>query len=993
MISRLDPQRERIQADLRGLLAGEVRCDDIALQLYCTDGSLYEVRPLAVVRPRNAADVAACVQYAAETGLPLSARGAGSGQAGESLCAGLVLDFSAHMRRIMHIGEETVRVQPGVVVERLNAHLRRSGRGFGPDAGSSLVNTVGGAVAVDGAGRHYLGYGAVRDHLIGLEVVLADGTAISAGREPLCDGRSRDPDPRKRQLVDHLADLLRKNQELIDHHSPRVAVDRSGYRLDGVLTKDSFDLARMLAGSEGTLALWTEVELATQPLPGAVGAVLLMFDSLDRAARAVPEVLGHRPSSCDLFDRRHLSLARESEVRFDTLIPKHVEAVLLVEAAGAQPREVRRRLLELVDEVVHRKRLALDARQAFEVGELELFRQLAVKIPPALYRMKGARPLPSVEDAAVRPENLAELIARTQNVLKRHQLTAAMSAYAGQGQLHVYPFLDLADPRDAERLGSLTDDLCEVVLGLGGTISGERGVGLARTPLVGRQHGPLYEVFREIKRIFDPQGILNPGKVVGTDPRLHLRNLRPTVAAPRREAGEETGGERGALRDLVELQLDWEPSQVVEAARQCHGCGECRTQGSGLRMCPIFRILPAEEASPRAKANLIRGVLTGRLELSNLTSEAFKGVADLCVNCHMCVVECRAEVDIPKLMAEGKGAYVAANGLRFSDWLMTRVDLVSATASFAAPLANWALGNRQVRWLMEKLLGVAQGRKLPRSTSRPFLRRAARRRLTQPRRKSDRKVAFFVDTYANYHDPLLAECLVAILKHNGVAVYVPPRQTQSGASAVSLGALDHAQYLARRNVAVLADAVRQGYHVVTAEPAAASCITREYPNLVDDDDTRLVADHTSEACTYLWRMHTAGELQLDFKPIAATVGYHVPCRLRALGVGAPSENLLRLIPGLKVLRIEAGCSGMAGTFGLKQENYRASLRAGWQLISRLRDPAIQAGTTECSTCKMQMEQGTSKPTIHPLKLFALAYRLPPADEAILSRVSGDLIVT
>jgi Fe-S oxidoreductase len=231
------------------------------------------------------------------------------------------------------------------------------------------------------------------------------------------------------------------------------------------------------------------------------------------------------------------------------------------------------------------------------------------------------------------------------------------------------------------------------------------------------------------------------------------------------------------------------------------------------------------------------------------------------------------------------------------------------------------------------------------------------------------------------------------MEHNGVSVYVPPDQKCSGMAAVTCGALDVARRLAKHHVAIFAEAVRQGYHVVATEPAAAVCLTREYPYLLNDDDARLVAENTSEACSYLWKLHTTGRLQLDLKPINATLGYHMPCRLKALRVGSPGENLLGLIPGLSVEHCEEGCSGMAGTFGLKRENYRTSLRAGWGLISRLRDPHLQAGTTECSTCKIQMEQGTTKPTIHPMKLFAYAYGLLPEAGTLLTTTGQKLIVT
>jgi len=828
-----------------------------------------------------------------------------------------------------------------------------------------------------------------------MQVVLADGQVLDVGREPLVDGASVDPNPRKREMVNRLARLLSDNAELILRKQPASPVNRCGYRVAGVLGPEHLDLARLLAGSEGTLALVTEAVLATQPLSRYRGVALLLFDSLEKACRAVMEVLACRPSACDLMDRRHLSLACDTEARFGLLIPADTEAALLVEHEGNRLYEVRQQVHQFVDQIHRRQQLAFAARQAFDAADIDLLWRLAHRITSTLYRSKSpTRPVPVIEDVAIPPEFLPEFLVRMQNVLKRHQVVAATFAHAGQGQLHIQPFLNLAAPEGVEKMQSRAGELYDEVLSWGGTISAERACGLSRTPFLRRQYGELYDVFREIKRTFDPQNLLNPGKIVSDEAVPLGRHLRPLVALPvEPPAAAPDTGEPPALKNLLELQLRWDPAQVADIVRTCNGCGDCRSQSPDGRMCPIFRILPSEEASPRAKANLIRGVLTRQLELTSLSSDEFKAVADLCVNCHICTLECPAKVDIPKLMLEGKGAYAAANGLSLSDWGMSRLDWLCGLGCRLATLANWAIRNRQMRWLLEKTLGIAQGRKLPSVASRTFIQWATRRRLTRPTRRSGHKIAYFVDTYANYCDPQLGRALVAVLEHNGVAVYVPPEQRQAGIPAISCGALDIVRPLAERNVAILAEAVRQGYHVVATEPAAALCLTREYPYLFDDEDTRLVAQNTSEACSYLWKMHTQGRLQLDLGPISATLGYHAPCRLKALGVGSPGENLLRLIPGLTVHRQEEGCSGMAGTFGLKHENYRASLRAGWNLIRAIRDPNLRAGTTECSACKIQMEQGTDKPTIHPIKLLALAYGLLPELASLLTAPGKESTIT
>ncbi|MDH3718342.1 MAG: anaerobic glycerol-3-phosphate dehydrogenase subunit C [Planctomycetota bacterium] len=981
----MDQERERIQDDLRGLLAGDVRCDDLFLQMYASDASIYEVRPLAVVRPRHARDVVTCVEYAAENNLPVRPRGAGTGLAGESLGSGIVIDFSRYMNRMGLVADDSVRVQPGLVHAELNEHLARSGRIFGPDPAMSTVTTLGSVIAIDAAGSHFLKYGSARHHVRRLQVVLADGSLLELDKEPL--QRTDDALPRRRQLVDGVAALLRRDADMIKTFKSDARVNRSGYNLNGVLSDDSVDMARLLVGSEGTLAIITEAILGIDPLPAARGVVLLLFDRLDNAARAVAEVLREQPSACDLIDRRHLSLARESDVRFDLLIPPETEAVLLVEFDGDEVGTIQDRVNVVLSRLQARKSHLIGSRVALDAADVELYWQLARKIVPTLYRLKGSsRPLPFVEDMAVPPEALPEFLTKMIGVLKRHQVTASLFGHAGHGQLHVRPLLNLADRGDVERMEHLANDLYGELFDMGGTISGEHGDGLSRSQFIPRQYGPLYETFRELKAIFDPHNILNPGKKVNAIEASLTRNLRPV--GPRRvEESNEPPPE------LIPLQLNWDTEQLAHAVRTCNGCGACRSQLSDVRMCPIFRLAPREEASPRAKANLLRGILSGRLDPETVATEDFKKIADLCVNCHQCRMECPANVDIPKMMIEAKAAYVSVNGLRPTDYFMTHLDHWSALGCRFHRLANWTIRNRSARWMMERVFGLAQGRKLPGFARQSFLRMAARQKLTRADRGSGNRVVYFVDTFANYHDTALAMALLRVMKHNGVSVYVHPGQWHSAMAMVTHGVLPQARKVAQNNIDVLAEAVRQGYQIVATEPAAASCLVHEYPSLTDHEDAQLVAENTVEACTYLWRMHQSGALRLDLKPLNMTVAYHQPCHLRSLQVGSPGENLMRLIPGLTVVTTEKGCSGMAGTYGLKRENYRSSLRAGLDLITSLRDPRFQAGTTECSTCKMQMEQGTTKPTLHPIKVLAQAYGLMPEDQNPFTTVGEELVVT
>lgn len=977
----MDPEQQRIEEDLRGLLHGDVRCDDLTTQLYASDASLYEVRPLGVVRPRSTSDVVATMRYAAENRLPVVARGAGTGLAGESLGRGLVIDFSRYLRRILVDDGRYVTVQPGVVHASFNRYLARSRRLFGPDPAMQQVTTMGGVVAIDAGGSHWPAYGSARRHVESLEIVLGDGTVIEAGRHRVRARPVDDPEAAKVQfLVNSIAGLIETNERVIREWRPQSLVNRSGYQLHDVLRDGELDLAKLLVGSEGTLALITRIKLAVDPQPIEAGCVLLLFDSLDKAARAVLEIESLGVAACDLMDRRHVNLARETDVRYELLLPGEAEALLLVEQHAENREELAAKLDDVVETVLYKSGLAAGAHIASDESEFQLYWGLARRFVSTLQRMQGSsRPTPGIEDIAVPPAALPVFLRHVQDTLKRFHVTASVFGHAMHGQLHIRPFLDPANGDDLRKLEELASELYEKVWLLRGTISGEHGDGLSRTPFLARQYGPLVNVFRELKQIFDPHGLLNPGKKVPVGSARLTHHVRPVEPATARSSDDEIPADTEATgRDRVELQLNWSAEEIALEARACNGCGICRQTSLETRMCPIFHLAPREESSPRAKANLMRGILTGALPAETLLEDATKEVADLCVHCHMCRLECPANVDIPKLMTEAKAAYVRTNGINLTDWFLSRIDLVSAIASRMPGAANWALSNPQMRWLLEKGVGIAQGRRLPRLARRSFLRQAAMQRLHRSPRTAAEKVIYFVDTYANYYDTQLAQALVAVMKHNGIGIFVPDDQGEAGMPMISQGMVEAARDIAARNVAALAESVRRGFTIVATEPAAVLALTHEYPVLLDDDDDALlVANHTQEACHYLWQTHQRGRLRLDFRQLRVSVGYHVPCHLRALGVGAPAENLMRLVPGMRVTRVEKGCSGIAGLYGVKHDNYRASLRAGLPLITTMRKGPFQIGMTECSTCKMQMEQSSTKPTLHPIKLLALAYGIMP----------------
>ncbi len=968
----MDERQRLIVEDLSGVFSGEIRCDDLAVSMYATDGSLFQVRPLGVAFPRTADDVCTLAKYASENSLPLIARGSGSSVNGAALGTGLVVDFSRHMRAISGIDDKTVTAQAGVVHEQLNRELRKFNRYFPPDPSTTSTTTVGGMLSVDAAGSRAVRVGSTRDHVVSIELVLASGQLISCGVEPTGSGAGSDDsfddmllapaEEAKRALVQQLSSLLTANRSLIDRHQPPLFRNTSGYYLRGIQHGRQFHLARMLVGSEGTLGLITSAKLHTLPLPDNRGAVLLLFGKMEHAIDAVGLITPQQPSACDLLDRRLLILGRENDSRFAHIIPPTVEAGLLVEQTGFSRHQTQDRIAQVIAAVHGRFRDAVVALEAYDYDDVEFLWELPRKVVPLLARMKGeTRPLPFMEDVSIPPEALKEFFVQSQRALQRHEVTASLYSHAASGQIHMRPFLPFPRQVDAGRMASLARDMFDIVIAIGGSISGEHGDGLARSAFVHQQYGPLYPVFREIKTLFDPQQLLNPGKIVTHETLFPTGLLRP---------------ETKTTSDLVQLQLNWTPSQLVVATELCNGCGLCRSQKDELRMCPFFRVDQSEEASPRAKANVMRSLLNDELPRTIASSPEMERLVSLCFNCKQCDLECPTHTPISQLMTELKAQVVETNGLSRSSWFLSRAHELGGLACRFSWLVNPVLRTRLGRWLLEQTVGIHRLRRLPTFARKSFLASYGRddHELSGVRVKS---VVYFVDHFANYHDPELARAFLSILERHAIQVHIPDGQSGSGMAMISAGDLASARRVAETNLHELAEFAREGMPIVCTEPAAALCLRDEYPLLLDHPDTEVVSKQTIEAGAYLLAMHAEGRLQTKFSELPIRVGYHTPCHVKALKAGTPLRDLLQLIPGLTLVPIEAGCSGMAGAYGLTRENFEMSLAIGRELLNTMRKPDFVIGTTECSSCRMQMEHDSPIPTIHPIKILAAAYGLLP----------------
>ncbi len=1012
----MDERRARIYDDLRGLIAGELYFEPLDRAPYAFDASLYEIDPLGVVVPRTEDDVATVVRYAAEHQIPLHARGAGTDTAGGTLGAGLVIDFSRHLRKILQIAADRVVVEPGVVLETLNAALAPLGRRLEPVPVNSRIGTVGGMISVDAAGVRSQRFGSMGDQVEQLRVVMAQGEIADLGFKPWPD-YDEEPATFTDLIIRKLQNVYRQSRKRLDGLMTTMPRNRAGYALGRAASDEGINLARLVSGSEGTLALVLQAVLRTVPLPAAQCVVVLPFVRLADAAVSAQHCLGADldPSVCDLYDWRLLSLAHDADPRFHGWIDEAAESALIVEFESDTHEEVADKARLLIERITREGLLKAEPVTVFRRADCELLVALRRLTEPLLLKARSkVRPLAIVDDLAVPPDRLASVLRQLQDRLQRHGVMWTMNAYAGEGRIRLRPFLDLADPGDRARLEPLAREIYELVFEVGGTVSASQGCGLARTQFLPRQYGELFQVFREIKDAFDPSNLFNPGKVVGDDPHLMVRDLKRFPTFPQ-ELDHESGSlllpgaaagsgshrvldpempgdpaessesstpqaEVPALvSSLILPVLRWPEPGALAMASACNGCGECRNLDPTLRMCPSYRAHRREAATPRSQANLIRQIATGQIDPKLWGSEEFKANASLCIHCKLCEPECPAGVDVSSLMLEAKAAFVENHGLPPGDWVFSRLEMWARLASRFPIISNFLMSRRGARWLIERVLGVSRHRVLPRVRRTPFTRRAQRLGLARPRpHQSGPRVVYFVDVYANYYDHELAESVVAVLQHAEVNVFVPTRQRSSGMAPLIVGDIDYARDLALSNLRVLGNAVRDGYTVVCSEPTAALMLRQEYVKLTDDLDAELVARNTMDLGQYLSGLDARGQLPRPHEPLHARVGYHQPCHLRALDVGMPGLDLIRGIPELDVEFINRGCSGMGGTYGLGSGQFRTSLRAGRDLLRRLKDDDIEVGATECGACRIQMEQGLTKRTLHPIKLLGLGYGLNPS---------------
>jgi len=566
---------------------------------------------------------------------------------------------------------------------------------------------------------------------------------------------------------------------------------------------------------------------------------------------------------------------------------------------------------------------------------------------PILNRMKGPkRPIAFIEDAAVHVSRLPEYISGLRGLFERFDVKAAIYGHAGDGNLHTMAILDLREQEDVDKMLGLSDAVCDLVLDLKGTVSGEHADGRLRTYYVQRQYPHLYHAMREIKGLFDPAGLMNPGVIISDEDNSLGRDLK-----------------YGPDFTIVATDSSFDSDTLQEQIENCSGCAKCRSY------CPIASNKLEEWTKGRGKITLYRELISGKLDPAILQDPEFKEIVDSCINCKRCLTECPSGVDVPWLALIGRHDYTDRKGESFMNRVLTDTRTLCSQGSMFAPVTNMATSLAPIRWGLQKAIGMEAKRHLPKfrnQTLRKIIKERSTPRLTK-------EVVFFLGCFANYNDPEgEGLAVIDVLEHNGINVILPELKC-CGIARISSGAQDQIADDIRFNVERLYEYASKGTPIIFSEPSCELAVKNEYPRIIETEQAQVVADNSYDIHEYLMDLHRKGELDTEFNRLDISVGYHAPCHLKSIGVTSEPIELMSLIPGVTVNQYSDKCCGMGGTYGLKSHNFDLSMKIGKRLFDEVNGSDVDQVVTGCGACGMQIFQGTSRESCHPLKLLAMAY--------------------
>lgn len=963
----------RVDPDLSGLRAvirGEVRTSVHDRMLYATDASIYQVEPLGVVIPDSVDDAVVAVGWCGRHRVPMLPRGGGTSLAGQGVNRAVVLDLSSRCHRLLTVdeGRREARVEPGMTVDDLNDRLRPTGLFFPPDPATARHANIGGCIGNNAAGSHSILYGRTSESVLGVDACLWDGTRV------LLDAGASRRDSNARRLAVGVADIVRRHERLIRERFPRTVRRSAGYQLDVVLQQldtggiDAVDLSQLMCGSEGTLAVTLGARLRLHRLPRAKGLAVLAFESVESAIDSVVPILGLRPSAVELLDDLIVDLARQNAEyrRYVELLPTSptggtVKAVLFVEFYSEHGlEEVRERLAVLrgmfpgAAMETHTDASAMsNAWKLRKAGE------------PLLHAIPGKRkPLGFVEDNAVPPERLGEFVRGFRRIVESEGTIASFYAHASVGVLHVRPLLDLADPADEARMHRIALGAAHLAKSLGGVMSGEHGDGRARGPLLEDYFGPeLMGAFREVKALFDPHGLLNPGNIVRPGP---LESI--SVSTRVRPHDETLHGPHGV--ETAFLFAD--QGGMMHAAEMCNGAGVCRKKQGGT-MCPSYMATLDERHATRGRGNALRLAMTGQVAPNPSTHGAAAWddaetleTLRLCLSCKGCKTECPSNVDIARLKAEYlHQSYRSKGRVPFQARVFASIHRLNLLAGIAPGVTNAVNGFAPVRSVLNGLLGFDPRRSLPRFV--PAVRRASHPVPGAP------TVVVLSDTFTTHNDAGVARATVRVLRALGYGVEVVP-VSDLGRAAISTGVLDAAVRDAERTLDRLAGWIdRESVRAfVVAEPSCLSSITDDWLDLRIDRPMAMrqrLAERSMLPEAFVAKFWDSHPSRPMFGTPPGRLIVHGHCHQKALwGVRSTTDALDRVAPG-RVVTLDTGCCGMAGSFGYTADRFDLSMKIGELALF----PAVRAAGPDDwllmtgTSCRHQTLDGTGRHAMHPIE--------------------------
>ncbi|MBR0906710.1 FAD-binding and (Fe-S)-binding domain-containing protein [Bradyrhizobium liaoningense] len=966
-----------LERRLRAETTGDVLFDGFSRGRYATDASFYQIVPAGVVVPKTMDEALRALAIARDEGVKVTPRGGGTSQCGQTVNDGLVVDLSKHLNRILSLDVEnrTCMVEPGIVLDDLNRQLRKHGLWFPVDVSTASRATIGGMAGNNSCGGRSLRYGTMRDNTLSLEASLADGTLSRFG-EVSRDLSDLDAGDSMRPLFRDMLDLGAREADEIAARFPKVQRRVGGYNLDALVPRNApNNMAHLLVGSEGTLAFTTKVELKLWPVIRNKALGVCHFGSFYEAMDAAQHLVKLKPIAVELVDRTMIALGRDIAM-FKPIISAAIkgdpDAVLVVEFAEE----------DQADNLVRLKQLGElmgdlgfgwnnDTRKwggVVEITEPALqsgiadFRAAGLNVMMSM-KQEG-KPVSFVEDCAVPLPHLADYTARLNEVFAKHGTSGTMYAHASEGCLHVRPVLNLKLEKDVKAMRAIAEEAFALVREYKGSHSGEHGDGLVRSEFHETMFGErLVADFREVKQRFDPEGVLNPGKIVDA-PRMDDRSL--FRFKPDYRVGE------------LKTKLDWSAypgagGGFQGAVEMCNNNGACRKLEGGV-MCPSYRATRNEKDVTRGRANTLRLAISGQLGPAALSSDEMMETLKLCVSCKACRHECPTGVDMAKMKIEVLAARVGSHGLTLRDRLVGYLPRYAGLASRLAPLVNLRNRSPLLRRLVERFAGISARRALPAFRSDVFAPPA-----DSVGPETGREVVLFADTFNRIYERENLDAALHVLAAGGYRVHLPKAASGSrplccGRTFLSAGLVDEARSELDRLVTAFAPFAARGVPIVGLEPSCLLTLRDELSSLRKDNDAKAVGAHALTFEEFLVREAEAGRLQLPLGNVASKAIVHGHCHQKSFGAFKPVQQVLRLVPGLEVETIESSCCGMAGAFGYGADTYDASIEMAE--LSLL--PAVRRAeqttlvVADGTSCRHQIHDGAQREALHVARVLAMS---------------------